>query len=286
MRIFFVLILLFFTNNFFAQRMKVLTRLDAELNESSGLLVFTDSIWLTINDSGNPAVLYEINIRGKVVSRTTFSNATNFDWEELQIDQSGNIYIGDIGNNTQSRNGLTIYKFHQSQIGQANVLTEVIDFYYPEQLRFPPKRSERNYDAEAFLVQRDSIFIFTKDWSKPFNGISKIYYVPNKPGRHAATLLRTFQTNNISPYRDAITGVCWMGKDILILAYGAIYHIKDVHQLLHTTNFVQSKKYIFKKLKQFEAIATSADGKIYITTEKHRILGRAKLYLWSGMEKK
>lgn len=286
MRIFFVFLSLFFVNSSFAQRMKVLTRLAPELNESSGLLVFSDSTWLTINDSGNEAIIFEVNGKGRVVSKTSFANATNFDWEELQFDQLGNIYIGDIGNNNQSRNGLTLYKFHRDQIGKSDVVVEKIDFYYPEQLRFPPKRSERNYDAEAFLVQRDSIFIFTKDWSKPFNGISKIYYVPNKPGRHTAILLRTFQTNNISPYRDAITGVCWMGKDILILAYGAIYHIKDVHQLLHTTNFVQSKKYVFKKLKQFEAIATSADGKIYITTEKHRILGRAKLYLWTGMEKR
>jgi hypothetical protein len=286
MRIFFVFLSLFFVNSSFAQRMKVLTRLAPELNESSGLLVFSDSTWLTINDSGNDAVIFEVNGTGRVVSATTFANAQNFDWEELQFDQLGNIYVGDIGNNNQSRNGLTLYKFHRDQIGKSDVVVEEIDFYYPEQLRFPPKRSERNFDAEAFLVQRDSIFIFTKDWSKPFNGISKIYYVPNKPGRHAATLLRTFQTNNISPYRDAITGVCWLGRDILILAYGAVYHIKDVHQLLHTTNFVQSKKYIFKKLKQFEAIATSADGKIYITTEKHRILGRAKLYLWSGMEKR
>jgi len=286
MRIFFVFLSLFFVNSSFAQRMKVLTRLAPELNESSGLLVFSDSTWLTVNDSGNDAVIFEVNGTGSVVSATTFANAQNFDWEELQFDQLGNIYIGDIGNNNQSRNGLTLYKFHRDQIGKSDVVVEKIDFYYPEQLRFPPKISERNFDAEAFLVQRDSIFIFTKDWSKPFNGISKIYYVPNKPGRHAATLLRTFQTNNISPYRDAITGVCWLGKDILILAYGAIYHIRDVHQLLHTTNFVQSKKYVFKKLKQFEAIATSADGKIYITTEKHRILGRAKLYLWTGMEKR
>ncbi len=269
-----------------AQRMKTITKLVPELDESSGLLVYTDSTWLTINDSGNEPILYEINRLGKIVSRTTFANAANFDWEELQYDKSGYLYIGDIGNNQQSRNSLTIYKFHRDSVGKSNVITEEIDFYYPEQLAFPPLKSERNFDAEAFLVQGDSIFIFTKDWSKPFTGISKIYYVPNKSGRHTATLLRIFQTNNISPYRDAITGTCWFGNDILILTYGAIYHVKDAHQLLHTTNFVQSKKYVFKKLKQFEAIAASSDGKIYITTEKHRFLGRAKLYLWTGMEKK
>lgn len=286
MRFFFAFLSLCFVYGLSAQRMKTLAKLAPELVESSGLLVFTDSTWLTINDSGNKAIVYEINGSGKIVSRTTFENAINFDWEELQFDQKGNIYIGDIGNNKQSRNGLTIYKFHRFEIGKTDVKTEEIHFYYPEQLSFPPLKSEWNFDAEAFLVQRDSIFIFTKDWSKPFTGISKIYYVPNTPGRYAAELLRTFQTNTVSPYRDAITGICWFGQDILILSYGAIYHIHDVHQLLHTSNFVQSKKFIFKRLKQFEAIAATPDGKVYITTEKHRILGRAKLYLWTGMEKK
>lgn len=286
MRFLFIFSIFAFATNVFAQRMQVLLRLASEQVETSGLLVFSDSSWLMINDSGNEPVVYEINKQGRVVSRTTFVNASNFDWEELQSDHLGNIYIGDIGNNNQSRNGLTIYKFHRDQIGLSDVVVDTIAFYYPEQLFFPPKKSERNFDAEAFLVQRDSIFIFTKDWSKPFTGVSKVYYVPNKPGRFSATLLRSFQTNNISPYRDAITGVCWYGGEILILTYGAIYHVKDVHQLLHTTNFVQMKKYAFKKLKQFEAIAASSDGKIYITTEKHRLLGRAKLYLWTGMEKK
>jgi len=286
MRILFIIIFSTLAGHVSAQRMKVLVRLASEQVETSGLLVFSDSSWLMVNDSGNEPIVFEINQQGRVLSRTTFANAVNFDWEELQSDAFGNIYIGDIGNNEQSRNGLTIYKFHRDQIGKDDVLVEEINFYYPEQMRFPPKKSERNFDAEAFLVQRDSIFIFTKDWSKPFNGISRIYYVPNTPGRHSAKLLRTFQTNNISPYRDAITGACWYGDEILILTYGAIYHIKDVHQLLHTSNFVQYKKYVFKKLKQFEAIAASKDGKIYISTEKHRLLGRAKLYLWTGMEKK
>ena len=101
MRIFFVFLSLFFVNSSFAQRMKVLTRLAPELNESSGLLVFSDSTWLTINDSGNDAVIFEVNGTGRVVSATTFANAQNFDWEELQFDQLGNIYIGDIGNNNQ-----------------------------------------------------------------------------------------------------------------------------------------------------------------------------------------
>jgi len=286
MRIFILVLFFLLSHTCFAGKLKILSRLAPLLSESSGLIVFTDSTWLTINDGNNEPIVFEINIKGKIVSQTTFLNAENFDWEELQIDKAGFIYIGDIGNNKQSRNSLTIYKFHRDDIGSEKVSTQQIHFYYPDQNHFPPKRSDRNYDSEAFLVQRDSIFIFTKDWSKPFNGISNIYFVPNSPGRYAAVFLRGFQTNSNSPYRDAVTSVCWFGSDILLLSYGAIYLINDAMQLLHTPNFVQSKRFIFKRLKQFEAIAASPDGKIYLTTEKHRLLGRAKLYLWTGTEKK
>jgi hypothetical protein len=202
------------------------------------------------------------------------------------MDAQGFLYIGDIGNNGHNRNQLTIYKFHRNFIGKANVETDAIHFYYEDQLQFPPKAAERNFDAEAFLVQRDSLFIFSKDWSKPFTGDSKLYYVPNVPGRHAAKLLRKFNTHNTANFRDAVTGVCWFGNEILLLTYSSIYHIKDTHELLHTDHFVQSKRYLFRKVKQFEALALGLDGKVYVTAERHRYLGRAKMYLWTGMEKK
>lgn len=270
----------------FGQRLKTVAALDTRLAETSGLVAFTDSTFLTINDGGNKAELYEINKRGKIISTTSFSNATNFDWEELQMDKQGVIYIGDIGNNSHSRNQLTIYKFHRDFVGKAEVETEAIHFYYEDQTYFPPAANQRNFDAEAFLVKGDSLFIFSKDWSKPFSGDSKLYYVPNQPGRHTAKLLRKFHTHGTANFRDAVTGVCWFGDEILLLTYSSIYHIKDTKELLFTDHFVQSKRFLFRRVKQFEAIAVGLDGKVYLTAEKHRYLGRAKLYLWTGMEKK
>ncbi len=277
---------LLFLNNVAAQRLKTVAPLNQLISESSGLLAFSDSTWLTMNDGGNKPELYEVNRKGQIISVTTFSNAKNFDWEELQMDREGFVYIGDIGNNSHTRNQLTIYKFHKSSIGKTDVEVEQIDFYYEDQLYFPPPVNQRNFDAEAFLVKGDSLFIFSKDWSKPFTGDSKIYYVHNQAGRHSATLLRKFHTQSTANFRDAVTGVCWLGDEILILTYSSIYHVKDVHELLFTNHFVQSRRYLFRKVKQFEAIAPGLDGKIYLTAEKHRYLGRAKLYLWTGMEKK
>lgn len=279
------LVILFFLPAF-GQRLKTVAALDTRLAETSGLVAFTDSTFLTLNDSGNKEELYEINKRGKIVSTTTFSNATNFDWEELQMDKQGVIYIGDIGNNSHSRNQLTIYKFHRDFVGKSQVKTEAIHFYYEDQSQFPPTANQRNFDAEAFLVKGDSLFIFSKDWSKPFSGDSKMYFVPNQSGRHTAILLRKFHTQGTANFRDAVTGVCWFGDEILLLTYSSIYHIKDMKELLFTDHFVQSRRYLFRRVKQFEAIALGLDGKVYLTAEKHRYLGRAKLYLWTGMERK
>jgi len=275
-----------FLTSAFSQRLKVLSALPRDLSETSGLVAFTDSTFLTINDSGNKAAVYQINTAGQVVNITTFSTAKNFDWEEIQIDAQGFVYVGDIGNNSHSRNQLTIYKFHQDKIGKDSVATEEIHFYYEDQLTFPPPITHKNFDSEAFLVRGDSLFVFSKDWSQPFTGNSKLYYVPNKPGRHTALLVNKFHTNDVANFRDAVTGVCWFGDEILLLTYSGIYHVKDVSELLYTNHFVQSKRYRFRRVKQFEAIAAGRDGKVYVTAERHRILGRAKLYLWTGMEKK
>jgi hypothetical protein len=270
----------------FSQRLGVISTLSKDLSETSGLVVFTDSTFLTINDSGNKPEVYEINWEGRIVSKTTFQTAQNFVWEELQMDTQGFVYIGDIGNNGHNRNQLTIYKFHRDFIGKQLVETEEIHFYYEDQLHFPPATTERNFDSEAFLVKGDSLFIFSKDWSKPFTGNSKLYYVPNQSGRHAAVLLRIFHTNNVANFRNAVTSVCWFGNEILVLTYSGVYHIKEAHELLFTDHFVQATRYRFLRVKQFEAIATGRDGKVYVTAERHRILGKAKLYLWTGMEKK
>jgi hypothetical protein len=284
---FFVTILGFLcVNSLLAFNLKRLLHIDPVLKENSGLLVFTDSSFLLVNDGGNKAIVYEINFSGKIVSMTTFSNASNVDWEELQIDEKGFIYIGDIGNNAQNRSSLHIYKFHRDEIGKKNVKTERIDFYYPEQDFFPPAKSSRHYDAEAFFVKGDSIIVLTKDWSKPFKGISKVYYIPNAPGRYAASFIRIFYTHALATFRDGVTGCCLFKDGILILTYSSIYHIVDWKMLITPHVEIPSQRFRFRRVKQFEAIAADPLGNVYVSAEKHRLLGRPKLYLWNGMEKK
>jgi hypothetical protein len=286
MRFLFTILGMFFVGSLFAFNLKRLLYLDSELKENSGLVVFTDTSFLLINDGGNKAVVYEMNFFGKIMSETTFANATNIDWEELQMDNEGFIYIGDIGNNAQNRSSLHIYKFHRNEIGNKNVKTERIDFYYPEQDFFPPAKSSRHYDAEAFFVKGDSIIVLTKDWSKPFNGVSKVYYVPNKSGRFAASFIKAFYTKGWATFRDGVTGCCRYKKGLLILTYSSVYHIVDWKMLITPHVEIPSQRFRFRRVKQFEAIASDEKGNVFISAEKHRLLGRPKLYLWNGMVKK
>lgn len=48
-----------------------------------------------------------------------------------------------------------------------------VSFYYPEQRTFPPEKTEKFYDAEAFFLVGDHFYLITKNRSKGFGGNSK-----------------------------------------------------------------------------------------------------------------
>ena len=79
-------------------------------NESSGIARTGKGTFWTHNDSGGKPELYEIDSTGKLLSTKVIPNSENTDWEDLTEDENGNIYIGDFGNNGNTRHSLTVYK--------------------------------------------------------------------------------------------------------------------------------------------------------------------------------
>ncbi len=169
-------------------QLKHLSRLPKVLKENSGIeTIQKDSTVWVINDSGNKAHLYQVGFDGKMRRELRVKQAGNKDWEELTKDQDNNLYIGDFGNNDNTRKDLTIYKVPNPEtIKGEDIKAEKITFEYPEQKKFPPKKKERYYDAEAFFYYRGSLYIFTKNRSKPFDGISFLYKIPARKGHHKA----------------------------------------------------------------------------------------------------
>lgn len=248
------------------------------LKEVSGMSFDANShsFWV-LQDSGNTNELYQIDSLGQVMHTLKVKNQKNNDWEELASDLAGNLYIGDFGNNKNTRKNLQIIKINKDQLHAKETEADyVITFDYPEQREFPPKATELFYDAEAFFYYDDHFYLFTKNRSKAFDGTSLVYKIPNTPGHHQAEYVQTFRGCNVYKH-CAITGAAISPdqKTFVLLSHTKLWVIDnfnpnaildgkiEVHKLHHDT--------------QKEAVTFGDDSTIYISDEVKKKSG-GKIY--------
>lgn len=121
--------------------------------------------------------------KGKVIHLVEVTGAKNNDWEDITSDGKGHIYIADIGNNNNSRKKLHIYKIPTwNLLKKKEVEAEEIEFTYAEQTEYPADEKDMHFDGEALAYYKDSLYIFTKCRTKPFDGKSFVYAVSTNPG--------------------------------------------------------------------------------------------------------
>ncbi len=163
----------------------LLTALSPTLYESSGLLAVNGALW-THNDSDNENKLYQVDpSNGEVVREVTLTNASNVDWEAITSDGEW-VYVGDFGNNPGSRTNLRIYRFPLTELTDpdvTSVLVDTIRFAYADQTDFTPANQAHNWDCEAFIVEGDSLYLFSKRW---LDAHTMCYALPAWPGDHMA----------------------------------------------------------------------------------------------------
>jgi hypothetical protein len=189
---FFLVIFLFYGCTNYSQ-VTYLAKLPKKLKEVSGLIKASDSTFWMHNDGGNKNELYLVNVKGEIVKTVTIK-AKNTDWEDITSDNKGNIYLADFGNNNSTRKVLTILKIKEEDLlHQKSVDVEKIEFDYPEQYKFPPKKKNRHFDAESILYFKNHLYIFTKSRVKHDYGKTSLYRVPVKPGKYQATLIGKFE---------------------------------------------------------------------------------------------
>jgi hypothetical protein len=170
--------------------LRVISRLPNQIIESSGIAISgSNRIW-SHEDSGNANEIYCFDSLGNLLRTLIITNVENTDWEDMAVDSDENWFIGDFGNNNNTRTDLAIYKIPDPESVSGNyVSAEIIHFSFEDQIAFPPPSSNRNYDVEAMIWRNDSLYLFTKDRSSPFTGITKMYVLPASPGTHIARLL-------------------------------------------------------------------------------------------------
>jgi hypothetical protein len=178
---------------------------EPEIEESSGLSFAQDSLFWTHNDDTD-STLYLISAKGNLKAKWTIP-FVNRDWEEICEDKTGNLYVGDFGNNFQLDRDTKIIKLNpktRKPIGE-------IRFNYLDQ-----NGQKVDFDCEAMVHWQDSLYLFTKSKTERK---SRVYVVSDKPGIYAIKQkqeLSLFGLVTSASLRDD-------GKELVLLTYGKIY---------------------------------------------------------------
>jgi hypothetical protein len=242
------------------------------LKEVSGMEYVNGALWV-LQDSGDENRIYNITEDGKIAKEVMVANAKNVDWEDMTADKQGNLYIGDFGNNNNTRQDLTIYKLDANNF---NKVAYKVTFNYPEQTEFPPKKSNWIFDVESFFEHNGNFYLFTKNRSKGFDGTASVYKVPNKAGHHAAKLLGTIETcRNYHTCALTSADISPDGTKAVLLSGGKIWLLTN----FGADNFAacDMKEIDLNHYSQKEAICFKDNDTLLIADEKKDKEGK-KLY--------
>lgn len=198
-------------------------KLSDSIKETSGLIDFNNLLW-THNDD-HDTTIYGLDSLGVIKKRIILENVINHDWEEISQD-SNYLYIGDFGNNySGNRANLQILKIEKKSFLEEKPKIETISFKYADQTDFTPQKPNKtDFDCEAFIISKDSIYLFTKQWK---SSKTAIYVIPNQAGTQIAKYKSTLDTKGLvtgaTHLEDknliVLCGYSKMGKPFLYLLY-------------------------------------------------------------------
>ena len=175
--------------------------------EISGLVLFDSLIW-THNDD-HDTTIYGLDTDGKIQKKIKLEKVINNDWEDISQDSSY-LYIGDFGNNSRgNRTDLHILRIEKKSFLTNNPAIDTLFFSYANQTDFTSQKgNSTDFDCEAFIVSKDSIYLFNKQWSQNKTGV---YTLPKTPGIHVAQLQESLNVEGL------VTGATLSPKNEIVL---------------------------------------------------------------------
>lgn len=267
MRVF--LIFLFCLHGALAQNLVAVIPLDNSMKETSGLEFFNGH-FLTHNDSGGEAALYEFDSKGRLIAIHSVANAKNKDWEDIAQDQDF-MYIGDHGNNYASREGLKIYKTKWN--GSSFKSIGKIRIRYGQQKNFN-KRGMNAFDAEGLTVAGEKLLLFSKNRNTKN---TEVYTISKEPGEYVIYPKSSVAVDAL------ITGADFDPKTQVLGLVG--YGFDGTQFIFRVQNF-DPEKLNFEAIEsaeiphkgaQIEAIKVIDAQHFWITSEKTKTFGQAEL---------
>ncbi|MBI4540939.1 MAG: hypothetical protein HY704_15660 [Gemmatimonadetes bacterium] len=249
--------------------------LPGELSESSGLAASRQhpGVFWTHNDSGGEPRLYAVDAQGAILGRVRVAGASLLDWEDLALGPcpAGDcLYIGDIGDNDESREAAVIYRVPEpapTDTGTGTVRAERLPVRYPD----------RPQDAEALAVTPGGdIYILTKGRSGPV-GVYR-YPLPVRPDEPVELeLVQQLGTQPPLPF-EMVTGAdATPDGRLAVRTYAALRFYRFENGRLATGDDVPTVNLRPLEEPQGEAVAVAPDGIVTLTSERGMTLGPASL---------
>jgi len=181
------------------RRLEPAGRLDfAPIAESSGLVasrVWPGVFW-THNDSGDEARIFAVDGRGALIAPEwaedyaglRIADAVNVDWEDVAVDDAGQLLVAACGNNGNARRDLALYVLPEpNPLGvEAARALKRIPFAFEDQAEFPP--AARNFDCEALFFARGAAVLLTKHRADSRTALYRLeappaeFALPSPPG--------------------------------------------------------------------------------------------------------
>jgi hypothetical protein len=215
---------------------------DDRILESSGLVDLGGTM-VTVNDSGDSARVFVVDSRsGRTVGMTEWDAEADDD-EALAPAGGGRVWVGDIGDNPESRKGIVVYR--------VPVARRQIDVRDPE--TYPLRYPDGAHNAEALVEGPDgSLWIITKSFTQ---GLVFRTDGPPKAGR-TTTLRRVTQVD------DYVTDAAMLpdGRHVVVrsLAQASVYTFPG---------FEVVGRFPLPAQRQGEGVSVGPGGRIRLSSE-------------------
>jgi hypothetical protein len=215
---------------------------DPEIIESSGLVV-EDGLVVTVNDSGDSARIFTVDLdTGRTVGRTTWDGDVE-DVEALAPAGDGELWVGDIGDNREARDSVTVTRVPYGP-SERTVAGESFELRYPD----------GPHDAEALLAHpvTGRLHVVSKD---VFGG--SVYAAPRTLDPDRVNVLE-----RVGDAPGLVTDGAFLrdGSRLVVRSYAAA-------SVLEYPSFRRVAAGPLPHQEQGEGIAVAPDGRVYLSSE-------------------
>jgi hypothetical protein len=251
-----------------------LARLEAVLAESSALASHGDFLW-TANDSGSGPVLHKLDRNGRLQESIEIPGADNIDWESMAQDET-HLFVADTGNNRNSRDRFTIYRFAWANLVSGQTSYDTIRLRYGDYEQ--GNILSHNFDAEALTVKDDELWLFSKNRG---DRRTKLYRFPKTPGEYAPMPSQQLEVDalitaaDIHPVSGMLTLIGYRAAGLSIL-----WKIPTDNG---GVDWAQREERIIAPADQWEAVLwDTSDERVLLSHERSRrsYAGLAELIRW------